>query len=139
ERRAIPGACGAVCEERATQPAGTCAPQPEGARRRSRQNVNLFLREPTVPSETLTSFVQSSIVVNCQFEMGRTILHVDMDAFYAAVDQCDRPHFRGKPVIVGADPKNGRGRGIVSTCSYESDRIGVHSAEPISKVSGLCP
>ena len=71
--------------------------------------------------------------------MGRTILHVDMDAFYAAIEQRDRIQLRGKPVIVGADPKNGRGRGIVSTCSYEARRFGVHSAQPISKAWRLCP
>src|SRR6058998_1071421 len=71
--------------------------------------------------------------------MGRTILHVDMDAFYAAIEQRDHPQFRGKPVIVGADPKNGLGRGIVATCSYEARKFGVHSAQPISKAWRLCP
>ena len=64
---------------------------------------------------------------------------MDMDAFYAAIEQRDRIQLRGKPVIVGADPKNGRGRGIVSTCSYEARRFGVHSAQPISKAWRLCP
>lgn len=71
--------------------------------------------------------------------MERTILHVDMDAFYAAVEQRDRPECRGRPVIVGADPKGGRGRGIVATCSYEARRFGVHSAQPISEAWKLCP
>ncbi len=71
--------------------------------------------------------------------MPRTVLHVDMDAFYAAVEQRDRPELRGKPVIVGADPKGGRGRGVVSTCSYEARRFGVHSAMPISVAFRLCP
>ena len=71
--------------------------------------------------------------------MTRTILHVDMDAFYAAVEQRDRPEFQGKPVIVGSDPKGGKGRGIVSTCSYEARRLGVHSAQPISQAWRLCP
>lgn len=62
-----------------------------------------------------------------------------MDAFYAAVEQRDRPELRGKPVIVGSDPKGGRGRGIVSTCSYEARRFGVHSAQPISQAWRLCP
>ena len=71
--------------------------------------------------------------------MSRTILHVDMDAFYAAVEQRDHPEYRRKPVIVGSDPKGGKGRGIVSTCSYEARKFGVHSAQPISKAWQLCP
>ena len=62
-----------------------------------------------------------------------------MDAFYAAVEQRDHPEFRGKPVIVGSDPKQGTGRGIVATCSYEARKFGVHSAQPISRAWKLCP
>jgi nucleotidyltransferase/DNA polymerase involved in DNA repair len=62
-----------------------------------------------------------------------------MDAFYAAVEQRDRPELRGKPVIIGADPQGGRGRGVVSTCSYEARRFGVSSAMPISTAYRLCP
>ncbi len=69
----------------------------------------------------------------------RTILHLDMDAFFAAVEQRDRPELRGKPVIIGADPKGGRGRGVVSTASYEARRFGVGSAMPISQAYKLCP
>jgi len=71
--------------------------------------------------------------------MSRTILHVDMDAFYAAVEQRDHAEYRGKPVIVGSDPKGGKGRGIVATCSYEARKFGVHSAQPISQAWKLCP
>jgi len=71
--------------------------------------------------------------------MTRTILHVDMDAFYASVEQRDHPEYRLKPVIVGSDPQGGKGRGIVATCSYEARKFGVHSAQPISRAWKLCP
>ncbi len=71
--------------------------------------------------------------------MTRTILHVDMDAFFAAVEQRDHPEYRGKPLIVGSDPKGGKGRGIVATCSYEARKYGVHSAQPISQAWRCCP
>src|SRR6266540_403130 len=69
----------------------------------------------------------------------RHIVHIDMDAFYAAVEQRDHPAYRGRPVIVGADPQGGRGRGVVSTASYEARPFGVHSAMPISQAYRLCP
>ncbi|MCB1314472.1 MAG: hypothetical protein KDK27_00890, partial [Leptospiraceae bacterium] len=69
----------------------------------------------------------------------RTIVHVDMDAFFAAIEQLDHPELRGKPVIIGADPRKGKGRGVVSTCSYEAREYGIHSAMPISRAYRLCP
>ena len=69
----------------------------------------------------------------------RYIVHVDMDAFFAAIEQRDNPQFRKKPVIVGADPKDGKGRGVVSTCSYEAREFGIHSAMPISLAYRRCP
>jgi DNA polymerase IV (DinB-like DNA polymerase) len=69
----------------------------------------------------------------------RIILHVDMDSFFASVEMRENPNLIGKPVIVGADPKGGKGRGVVSTCSYEARKYGVHSGMPISKAYKLCP
>ena len=69
----------------------------------------------------------------------KVIVHVDLDAFFASVEQRDNPALRGKPVVVGADPKQGKGRGVVSTCSYEARRFGIHSAMPISIAYRRCP
>jgi DNA polymerase IV len=69
----------------------------------------------------------------------RAIFHIDMDAFFASVEQADNPEYAGKPVVVGSDPKGGSGRGVVSTCSYEARKYGIRSALPISKAYSLCP
>ncbi|HIE30987.1 MAG TPA: DNA polymerase IV [Methanosarcinales archaeon] len=69
----------------------------------------------------------------------RTILLVDMDSFFSSIEMVEHPELVGLPVVVGADPKEGTGRGVVSTCSYEAREYGIHSGMPISKAYRLCP
>ncbi|MBN1801223.1 MAG: DNA polymerase IV [Candidatus Lokiarchaeota archaeon] len=71
--------------------------------------------------------------------MMRIIFHCDLDCFFAAVENLYNPQFKGLPVIVGANPKRGKGRGVVSTCSYEARAFGLRSGMPISKAFELCP
>ncbi len=67
----------------------------------------------------------------------KIFIHVDMDAFFASIEQHDNPSYKGKPVIVGGDLNETRS--VVSTCSYEARKFGVHSAMPLQKAYKLCP
>jgi DNA polymerase IV (DinB-like DNA polymerase) len=69
----------------------------------------------------------------------RIIFHMDMDHFYTAIEQREHPEYAGKPVVVGADPKGGKGRGVVSTSNYEARKAGIKSGMPISRAWKLCP
>ncbi len=70
---------------------------------------------------------------------GRIIMHVDMDAFFVAVERREDSSLVGRKVVIGADPQEGRGRGVVMAASYEARASGVHSAMPISRAYRLCP
>ena len=72
-------------------------------------------------------------------DLSRKIIHIDMDAFFAAVEIRDNPKLKGKPIIIGSDPRQTGGRGVVSTCSYEARAFGVHSAMSSKEAYERCP
>ena len=74
-----------------------------------------------------------------QMEPSRIVLHLDMDSFFASVEIREHHEYTGLPLIVGADPKGGAGRGVVSTASYEARKFGIRSGMPISRAYALCP
>lgn len=65
--------------------------------------------------------------------MKRIVAHLDMDAFFASIEEADSPHFKGMPIAVGSDPRAGEGRGVISTANYKAREYGIHSALPVSK------
>jgi nucleotidyltransferase/DNA polymerase involved in DNA repair len=69
----------------------------------------------------------------------RIIFHIDLDAFFVSVEIRENPSLRGLPLVVGADPEQGKGRGVVMTCSYEARKFGLRSGMPISRAWKLCP
>src|SRR5712692_11229282 len=69
----------------------------------------------------------------------RIVMHCDINAFYPSCEVRRNPSLKGKPLVVGADPKGGRGRGVVTSCSYEARKLGVRSGMPISQAYRLCP
>ena len=72
-------------------------------------------------------------------DTSRKIIHIDMDAFFSAVEERDNPSLKGKPVVIGQDPRQSGGRGVVSTCNYEARKYGIHSAMSSKEALDLCP
>lgn len=72
-------------------------------------------------------------------DLSRKIIHIDMDAFFAAVEMRDNPDLRGKAVVIAKDPRETGGRGVVSTCNYEARKFGIHSAMSSQEAYERCP
>lgn len=87
-------------------------------------------------SDQLTPDQVPAVAVASAESVQRKIIHIDMDAFFASVEQRDFPEYRGKPLIVGGNPQS---RGVVAACSYEARKFGIHSAMPSARAYQLCP
>ncbi|MBO4107686.1 MULTISPECIES: DNA polymerase IV [Streptococcus] len=72
-------------------------------------------------------------------DRSRKIIHIDMDAFFAAIEERDHPELKGKPVVIARDPRKSGGRGVVSTCNYEARKYGIHSAMSSKEAYQRCP
>ncbi|MBJ8350045.1 DNA polymerase IV [Streptococcus zalophi] len=72
-------------------------------------------------------------------DLSRKIIHIDMDAFFASVEERDNPRLKGKPVVIGSDPRQTGGRGVVATANYEARKYGIHSAMSSKEAYELCP
>jgi len=93
----------------------------------------------SIDAPASTTFMDNIANPDMHGERRRIILHLDMDSFYASVEMGRNPALARQPVVIGADPKHGKGRGVVSTCSYEARAFGIRSAMPISQAFVLCP
>jgi len=91
------------------------------------------------PLDDRFKFKDKHNYLNDMNEKKRVIFHLDMDHFYTAVEERENQALKGKPVVVGADPKAGKGRGVVSTSNYEARATGIRSGMPISQAFRLCP
>src|SRR5437867_11367880 len=89
------------------------------------------LREQRVPRHT-SGWLADRTRHTMNGRSMRIVAHIDMDAFYAAIEERDTPRFRGLPLAVGADPEGGKGRGVVAAANYKARAYGIHSAMPIS-------
>lgn len=81
----------------------------------------------------------SDLIFPLQNDLSRKIIHVDMDAFYASIEERDHPELKGKPVVVAPDPRKNGGHGVVATANYVARRFGIHSAMSSMKALELCP
>ena len=72
-------------------------------------------------------------------DTSRKIIHIDMDAFFASVEERDHPEFRGHPLVIARHPSDTGGRGVVTTANYEARKFGIHSAMSAQKAYELCP